>query len=103
MEREMNESVYVVMGSTGEYSDRGEWPVVAYSVEDDAKAHVERAQARAREIFQKWHGRAWHWSKEEDPNEHDPDMCLDYTGTTYYVMPVPLATPTPAARESREP
>lgn len=87
------ETVFVVMGSTGEYSDRGEWSVVAYTVEADAKAHVERAQARAREIFQKFDGSTWGWEREKDPNEHDPNMCLDYTGTRYYVMPVPLARP----------
>lgn len=37
--------VYVVMGETGEYSDRRDWPVCAY-VDDEpaAQAHVLRAE-----------------------------------------------------------
>lgn len=46
-------TVYVVMGTTGEYSDRDEWAVCAYTSEDSAKTHVERATARARELFER--------------------------------------------------
>jgi hypothetical protein len=41
----MSEKVYVVMGETGEYSDRAFWHVVAYRDEEAAKAHVQRAEA----------------------------------------------------------
>lgn len=42
--------VCVVMGTSGEYSDRREWVVCAYTDEALAKAHVEAAAARSREI-----------------------------------------------------
>jgi hypothetical protein len=42
------EKVYVVMGSSGEYSAREEWSVVAYADEELAKAHVLAAERHAR-------------------------------------------------------
>lgn len=76
--------IYVVIGWTGEYSDRNEWIVQAYTDEEAAKAHVLRAEEKAREIFQ---------AEEADPaydpgcarpdNPYDPDMQMDYTGTFY--------------------
>jgi hypothetical protein len=80
-------NVYVVIGSTGEYSDRDEWPVCAYLDEDLAKAHVVRAGERAAEIH------ATRPSRYEEPtgtNEHDPGMKMDYTGTFYHYWAVPL-------------
>lgn len=43
--------IYVVMGTSGEYSDRNEWAVVAYTIEKDARRHVYLASAAAREIY----------------------------------------------------
>lgn len=36
----MAEKIYVVMGTSGEYSDRTEWPIVAYMSEERAKQKV---------------------------------------------------------------
>lgn len=43
-------TIYIVMGTVGEYSDRDEWPVVAYDSEVLAEQHVTRAAERGREI-----------------------------------------------------
>jgi hypothetical protein len=82
--------VYVVMGQTGEYSDRTEWVVVAYSNEADAQKHVENATRRAKELEvtkpRNWEALEAHLAS----NEFDPAMQLDYTGTRYYYMAVEL-------------
>lgn len=45
----MGEKIYVVVASSGEYSDRAEWVVCAYRDEADAKLHVARGDTRQRE------------------------------------------------------
>lgn len=42
-------TIYVVEGSTGEYSDWTTWIVCAYENEQTARQHVERAEAEVRE------------------------------------------------------
>ena len=71
--------IYVVMGITGEYSDREEWPVCAFYDERKAKERVILASAKAKEIFAV--DRYW---EEETPSEYDKFYRHDYTGTTYY-------------------
>lgn len=44
-------NVYIVIGATGEYSDHLEWPVKAYTDEDAAQDHVEKASRRANELY----------------------------------------------------
>lgn len=44
MSEELPEAVFVVIRSTGEYSDRAEDPVAAVLTEDDAKAFVAEAE-----------------------------------------------------------
>jgi hypothetical protein len=82
--------VYVVFGQTGEYSDRTEWPVMAYYDEASAKAHVKRAGIAANELFVRYE-KVGYPRTDNYENPHDPDMKLDYTGTTYYYLVVPLA------------
>jgi hypothetical protein len=89
--------IYVVMGVTGEYSDRNEWPVCAFSDEKMAQERVEKATFRAAEIrIQKDAGRAagGNWYEAEkallQTNEFDPDMEMDYTGTSYFLYTVDL-------------
>lgn len=78
-------TIYIVEGSTGEYSDRREWPVMAYRNEEQAKAHVLKAQEWANQ--QRYdHGRV----REDPRNPHDPGFQLDYTGTTYYYYAIEL-------------
>lgn len=88
--------IYIVFGATGEYSDRNEWAVCAYSNEDEAKAKVERCEKIAKELEA---------SPDEDglalrhiirPETHpqfyveDIDITMDYTGTYYYICETEL-------------
>jgi hypothetical protein len=88
--------IYIVSGSTGEYSDRTDWMVCAYKSEDEAKRIVAEYDRIAKEIevrcrldeddplrldrysFNRWHG-------DDRPKwpHPDPDFSMDYTGTTY--------------------
>lgn len=93
--------VFVVMGATGEYSDRYEWPVRAFLDEGKAQALVAAADEDARA----WLARsADHWQQYMNFRElsetekaelfpHDPHFSMDYTGTSYYVMKVELEPP----------
>ena len=81
--------IFVVMGSTGEYSDRTEWPVLAYTDEDLAKEHVVNADRRAKEIYAT---RKTRYGVEKGINEFDPDMDMNYTGTSYFLYTVDLIT-----------
>lgn len=84
--------IYIVSGSTGEYSDRTDWMVRAYASEDEAKRVVEEYSAKAKEVEVRCD------LPEDDPNHFDkskrwrddfkwphpdPDFQMDYTGTSY--------------------
>lgn len=86
--------VYIVMGDTGEYSDRTEWPVLAFPSEEAAAGLVVKCEDFCREhgilngddkIHLSYSARA------NIKNPHDENMYVDYTGVRYYVMPVRLA------------
>lgn len=82
-------NVYVVMGSTGQYSDYRQWYVNAYLDPEQAAAACELIEA---------------WCKEEkchvnspasvSPGHQlcplDPNFQCDYTGTHYEVVEIPL-------------
>lgn len=85
--------IYVVIGVTGEYSDRTEWLVVAYKTKSLAKEHV----IKATEFARKWEVQVESedkfsyqiWKKEENPL--DPIApYMDYTGISYYYEEVNL-------------
>lgn len=80
--------LHVVIGSTGEYSDRSEWLVRAFRDEAAAREWAEKAATRAKEIEAV---RGSRYDVDPDSNEFDPHMTMDYTGTSYYVQDVPLA------------
>jgi len=91
-------AVYIVMGTTGEYSDRSEWSVCAYPERAQAEEHVERASQYARLALLN--------QQEQRPvlretNPYDPDMKMDYTGTQYYVLKAPLYATIRAFKTSR--
>lgn len=90
-------SVFIAMGTTGEYSDRQEWPVVAYLDETSAKAKVMLLDEWLRE-------RDFHMDdnpnvpfearyNKQQKNPLDPQFKLAYTGTRYYYLQVPLEAP----------
>jgi hypothetical protein len=79
--------IYVVIGTTGEYSDRTEWTVVAYTDEKLAQTHAQLAKARADECALTWD----RFNTSANPtNMWDEGMAIDYTGTDYTVAEVPL-------------
>ena len=82
----MKKQIFVVYGSTGEYSDHREWYVAAYFSETNAKNHVLQATARANELIAQ-HGE---YNIPDGANEHDAQMQADYTGTRYTYATVPL-------------
>ena len=75
-------TVYLVMGTTGEYSDRTEWPVKAYLDKGKAEQHVEQASKKAAEI-DVTRGGCWDYP-DKGVNPFDPNMHMDYTGTDYF-------------------
>lgn len=82
--------IYVVFGSTGEYSDRTEWLIKAFSNAEKAKELVINATQEADRIRVKYKSSYFNWDSKNDPNKYDPKMLLDYTGTSYYYQSVEL-------------
>jgi len=82
--------IYVVMGTTGEYSDKSDWPVIAYTDELKAQQHVINATRKANE----WEAiRANDVQFTRPPkgwSEYDPNMQMDCAGTFYYYITTEL-------------
>ncbi len=72
--------VWLVHGSTGEYSDHMEWIVCGYKTEEEAKRHSELAQARADDLERQYD---YPWHIPGGQNEWDLNMSMDYNGTRY--------------------
>jgi hypothetical protein len=81
--------VYVVFGSTGEYSDHQEWPVVAYTDEERAKDHVLRADEWSRVHRDAWKNTPFH--AYPVPKELVGEFQADHIGTNFYYLSVPLS------------
>jgi hypothetical protein len=81
-------NIYCVIGETGEYSDHHEWIICWLSDKEEANEYAKLAKTRCDELIQEYGGR---YKVPEGANEYDPDMKMDYTGTTYYVCEVPKA------------
>lgn len=83
----MKRTAYVVMGSTGEYSDHTEWAVAVYLEKEEAERHAELANKDVAGA------ESWTWSQRRGytgKNPYDVDCDIDYTGTRYAVVEVPL-------------
>lgn len=93
-----SETVYVVYGSCGSYSDYREWAVAAFTVEQRAKDWAEKCRQRAEEEIQRLtaEGKPLHEWKDKTlvcnySNPYDPDMMTDGDdGPEYTVGAVPL-------------
>jgi hypothetical protein len=96
-------TIWVVMGSTGEYSDHRTWLVCAYEDKTRAERHADEAAKRAKavddakcehdepltEICEECDRR--HFSDKvfgEWMGDLDPHGRRDYTGTDYVALPV---------------
>ena len=80
--------VYIVVGSTGQYSDTMYWYVKAYAEESDAERHAKLAKSECDVICA---GRDSYWDIPEGANKYDPRMSVDYTGVFYSVEEVEFA------------
>lgn len=81
----MRPPVFVVMGTTGEYSDRSEWPVCWFDTEAGAQDYAVSLKAEGDALPAK---PPFYGSKGQFNHPNDPDYVRDYTGTDYYVMTV---------------
>jgi hypothetical protein len=90
--------VFVVMGETGEYSDREDWAVRAFGSQAEAEALV-----RALDEWLNEHHVSRNYGGQIDSDLRygagrllcplDPLFQLDYTGTRYYIITVPFGQP----------
>ena len=72
---------YVVMGSTGEYSEKTQSAVVYFDEVVDAESRVTFEACEKTKNF---------WACSRDAKHSmDPDFKMDYTGTSYYIHEVP--------------
>ena len=88
------ESVWIVEGATGEYSDHCEWPVDAWDNKEAAEARVAFLGAKYREIVGVHTDRYTdeYEAAKEKMREFDPSFRCDYTGTRYHCYEVTLMT-----------
>lgn len=99
--------VYVVVGTTGEYSDRIEWQVCAYRDEEQAKAHVQGAEGYVRANYQTGRprliGGMVYEVPDGDENPWDPELPTYagsvYTGVSYSYSAVELRNTVPSVVE----
>jgi hypothetical protein len=86
-------TIFVVMGTTGEYSDRTEWPVAAYADRVMADKHADQAmlwfkremELRTDAGLDSYEARE---AIERDKSPFDPNIRADSPGTDYFVLEV---------------
>ncbi len=79
--------VYLVVGSTGEYSDHTQWNVAAYTDKEQADLHAAAANEAVKGAED------MDWEERQLLKEQatlDAVMSISYTGTEYSVEEVPL-------------
>ena len=85
--------IYIVHGTTGEYSDRTEWIVCAYIKKEDAERHVLAAQAHcpnSEEAYKAYFNQFRDGGRVMLTNPYDKKFHMDYTGTGYYLTETEL-------------
>jgi hypothetical protein len=83
----MSIQVYIVMGTTGQYSDRTQWTVGAYQDKTRADMHADLAMTEACRIAKE---RPSRYHSTDQVNIYDSKMSMSYTGADYYVLSVDL-------------
>ena len=79
--------IYLVHGSTGEYSDRNEWVICGYKSREAAEQHKARAQQRQADL----EAQHDYWGDIPlDANQFDLAKDIQYTGKTYQVSEIEL-------------
>lgn len=89
------EKIWIVEGSTGEYSDRTDWKVCAFRDEAKAKSLVAELTilASATEAHCDVNGNRYTFEDTKPGmvwKAKDPSAQLDYTGSSYYVYEIGL-------------
>jgi hypothetical protein len=84
--------IWIVHGSAGEYSDRGEWVVDAWPSKEAAEARIAALEALLLEHGYKHGEPDWNdWQGREAARERfrevsgDAHFSTDYTGTRYFL------------------
>lgn len=91
----MSTTIFIIKGTTGEYSDRRTWMVRAYPTEQQAIDFVTALAEKAHELGVHSHG-ASEWDDDDGVKlkamqELDPNCDhIDYTGVRYFHQPVEL-------------
>ena len=90
----MSEKIWMVGGTTGEYSDRTEWVVDAWRSESEAQARVVELKRLMQEIGIGSRDNTLTWQeremREKEMRKHDPAFQHDYTGSEYYTCELEL-------------
>jgi len=90
-------NIFVVFGSSGEYSDRNEWMVCAFRTEAAAQAKVTELETKMQELGLTREAHQFtteYYAKREEMSkqmrELDENFYMDYTGTSYYLVETEL-------------
>ena len=89
----MSEKIWMVGGTTGEYSDRSEWVVDAWRSEEEAQARVTHLNTRMLELgmnTKKFRYSPAYEKAMEEMRKTDIAFQNDYTGTEYYICELEL-------------
>ena len=84
------QEICIVIGQTGEYSDKSHWYVAAYinhkSAEELKRAAQRYIDKAPRKVMDSWTLREEH----AKANPFDPQCNIDYTSTTYSILKLPI-------------
>lgn len=92
-------AVFVLVGATGEYSDRSDWYVAAYLDKAQAERHqrqLEEYVSRAGVAMNEKSNLRLDYEERDaflarpETKAIDPQMRIDYTGVAYFLVAVPL-------------
>lgn len=86
----MSHDLWIVQGSSGEYSDRTEWPVCWFATEEEAVRYARLLEGADESLGADRDD----WRKRDEVKARmaragDPNWRSDYTGTRYSVYSVP--------------
>lgn len=83
------DKIYIVSGSTGEWSDRTSWTVAAFSTEGAAQEYLKYLETTYRQFPQEnrgfYRGSEEMQALEKVMSSLDPGFYEDYTGTYWYI------------------
>lgn len=89
----MHNPIFLIEGHTGEYSDKSQWAVRAFTRRDDAKKFIERLEAKMKTLGFDSKESRWseaHQAKITEMRKLDLNFDYDYTGTYYYITEIGL-------------